>query len=95
MKPAKNFKSCDICEERATSLCFNCFNYFCDSCFKFVHDKKPKSEHKKDNIDPFVPIDIKCPEHPNNPMNLFCLDERGKIYFLIIHNRTMLYLLLL
>ena len=82
MQTQRNIKLCDICEMTATILCLNCSNYYCDSCFKFVHDKKAKSQHKKENIDAFVPIDIKCPEHPNNPMNLFCVDEKGKIYFI-------------
>ena len=33
--------------------------------------------HKKENIDPFIPIELKCPIHPQNPMNLFCVDEKG------------------
>ena len=84
MQTSKNIKLCDICEINATLLCLNCSSYFCDSCYKFVHDKKAKTQHKKEKIDPFVPIDIKCPDHPNNPMNLFCVDEKGiNIYFTI------------
>ena len=44
-----------------------------------IHDIKKNPQHKKENIDPFVPIDIKCPEHPMDRMNLFCLDEKGNI----------------
>ena len=77
-------KLCEICETNATVLCLNCSCYYCESCFKFVHEKKAKSNHKKESIDPFVPIDTKCPDHPNIPMNLFCIDEKGK-YIKIIY----------
>ena len=52
--------------------------YFCDSCFKFIHEKKIKKDHQKEIIDSFVPIDLKCPNHLQNPMNLFCINEKGK-----------------
>jgi len=38
--------------------------------------KNQKNNHKKENIDYFVPIDTKCPDHPQNPINLFCVDEK-------------------
>ncbi len=44
-------KFCNICENDATCLCFDCMNYFCDSCYKLIHDKK-KKEHKKEKADP-------------------------------------------
>ena len=78
-----NQKKCEICESNATTLCLTCQNYYCESCFKYVHDKKPKS-HMKENIDLYVPIDIKCPEHPSVPLNLFCIDEKGNLYFYLI-----------
>ena len=71
-------KICEICETNATIICLNCSNYYCDSCFKLIHEKKAKSNHKKEAIDYFIPIDIKCPDHPGNLMNLFCIDEKGK-----------------
>ena len=70
-------KKCEVCEEDATCLCFECLNYFCESCFKLIHDKK-KTRHKKEKIDPFIPIDFKCPEHPRIIMDLFCSEEKGK-----------------
>ena len=74
----KNFKQCDICKvEEATSLCSQCFSYYCDGCFKQVHQKKENSEHKTEKVDVFVPIDTRCPEHDNVPINLFCIDEKG------------------
>ena len=75
-------KECDICGSNATYLCFNCIQYFCDSCHKMIHDIKKNVNHKREPIDLYVPIELKCPEHPIIPMTLFCLDERGKhIYF--------------
>ena len=76
-KNYKELKVCDICKINATSLCFNCNSYFCDSCFKFVHDKQVNSNHKKENIDPFIPIDLKCPDHPQHIMSLFFLFDKG------------------
>ncbi len=70
-------KKCGICKIMATSLCFECNSYFCDQCSKYVHDKEINSKHKKESIDPFVPIDVKCPDHPQHPMYLFCAEEKG------------------
>ena len=77
-KREKLIKNCEFCGVNATCLCFQCLEYFCDSCFKIIHDKQLKSQHKKVVIDPYVPIDLKCPEHPNTPNNLFCIEEKGK-----------------
>ena len=97
-KNSKLIKPCNICENDATCLCFDCLNYFCESCYKLIHDKK-KKEHKKEKADPFVPIEIKCPEHPNGIMDFFCIQEKGKIliYNILIiffNYRIMLCLLL-
>ena len=54
-----------------------CMSYFCDSCFKFVHSKDANKNHTKENIDYYVPFDLKCPEHNLHVMDLFCLDEKG------------------
>lgn len=75
----KNDKVCEICGICATSLCFECSSYFCDSCYKFVHDKKINSNHIKEKIDKYIPIDIKCTEHPKNINNFFCVDEKGEL----------------
>ena len=74
-------KNCDICGTNANCLCFNCINYFCDSCFKLIHDKQKNSNHKKEKIDPYIPIELKCKEHPKIPLNLFCIDEKGKLNY--------------
>jgi len=75
----KNFKQCDICKyEEAKILCPQCFSYYCDECFKPAHKNKNNSHHKTENVDAFVPIDTRCPEHSNVPINLFCIDEKGK-----------------
>ena len=81
-KKDKNFKECEFCNSNATCLCFNCKNYYCDQCYKSIHDKIKYSNHKKDNIDPFVPIDLKCPNHPDHPIYLFCIDELGNLIFI-------------
>ena len=78
-----HLKYCEICRENATCLCFTCLNYFCESCFKYIHDKPKNSEHKKENIDLYVPMDLKCKEHPHSPLNLFCFDEKGNSIFFI------------
>ena len=77
---SKNIKVCEICNSNATCLCMKCNKYFCENCFKIIHDLKKDSSHKKDIIDPFILIDFNCPEHPHNSMNLFCIDEKGKLY---------------
>ena len=77
----KNYKQCDICKvNEATSLCPQCFSYYCDKCSKCVHEKKENKDHKKEAIDYNVPIDTRCPDHSGNNINLFCIDEKGKIY---------------
>ena len=87
-------KKCDLCRKNANCVCFECVQYFCEQCYKIIHDIKKDSQHKKESIDFFVPIDIKCPYHPKNPLNLFCINEKGKInsLFKIIY-RTLLCLL--
>ena len=69
-------KNCHICKEPAVSICLDCFSYFCEACYNYVHNKPVNRAHKKENIDPFVPIDTKCKIH-NFPLNLFCADEKG------------------
>ena len=82
MEIKKYIKLCEICKVReAITLCFDCHSYFCEICYKFVHDIKENSSHKKEKIDLFIPIDTKCPEHEGNSMNLFCIDEKGNIYY--------------
>ena len=78
-KEIKLIKNCEFCGTNATSLCFECLEYYCESCFKLIHEKQLKSQHKKENIDLYVPIDLKCPQHPNNANNLFCIYEKGKL----------------
>ena len=76
-KNAHNFIKC-ICEQDAACLCFECMLYYCDDCFKYIHDKTLNKNHKKEKLDYFVPIELKCHEYPKNNLNLFCTDERGK-----------------
>ena len=81
----KNFKQCDMCKDKeATSLCHQCFSYYCNTCFKSVHEGTKNYEHKKEKIDNLVQIDTRCPEHETIPINLFCIDDKGNILYLII-----------
>ena len=61
-KKSNLIKYCESCGSNATNLCFECLEYYCESCFKYFHEKKLKSKHKKEDIDPYVPIDLKCPD---------------------------------
>ena len=80
-------KKCEVCKTEAMCLCFECMSYFCDSCFKFSHKNEENKSHKKDNIDYFVPIDLKCPEHKLHPMDLFCVQDKGNyLYIILIYN---------
>ena len=75
----KATKSCDLCQNnKATIICYDCPSYFCESCFNLIHKIKINSEHKKEEIDPFVSINVKCPEHPKIINNLFCVEEKSK-----------------
>ena len=54
MEVQKNIKQCEICKDReAITLCFDCRSYFCEACFKYVHDIKKNSNHKKEKINRF------------------------------------------
>ena len=75
----KKEKHCELCEEKATCVCFDCLSFLCDSCFNFLHEKKSKIGHKRVDIDPFISLDIKCTKHPKIPMSLFCVEEKSKI----------------
>ena len=78
MDKIKNqMKKCEICGINATCLCFECISYFCEACYKLINDKEINSQHKKEKIDLYVPMDLKCPEHPRIPTNLFCIEEKG------------------
>ena len=77
----KNYQQCDMCKvNEATSLCPQCFSYFCDACYKPVHGMKENKDHKKEAIDYNVPIDTRCPDHDKDTVTLFCIDEKSKIY---------------
>ena len=73
----KNIKVCEICNLDAKCLCFKCNTYFCERCYKVIHELKNDPQHKKELIDPFIPIEVKCPQHPQDRMCLFCIEEKG------------------
>ena len=59
-------------------ICLECIcSYYCDNCYKLIHKIKINNNHKKENVDYFVPIETRCSEHQDVPLNLFCLDEKG------------------
>ena len=78
----KEERKCDICKLTAVYICYDCLYYLCDSCDKFIHEKSENILHQKDKIDSFISIDIKCPYHPINSINLFCSTEKSKLYLL-------------
>ena len=86
-------KYCEICESLATNLCLKCLAYYCDSCFKLIHTKKDKNQHKKEKIDNLVPIETKCQEHPKYPKELFCIEEKSNLIFFNFKFRDLLCLM--
>ena len=88
-------KYCELCEEKASNVCFDCSLYLCDSCFTFIHKKKEKTGHKKEEIDPFISFDIRCPFHPKIPMNLFCIEDKSKYIYIIFKYRTYMLIMLI
>jgi len=76
-------KKCELCKDKATTICFDCSFYLCDSCSKFLHEKKVNSSHIKEDIDPLISMDIKCPKHPKNQINVLCITEKSNILFII------------
>ena len=77
MKEQKE-KPCELCKEIADIICFDCSFYLCDSCFEFIHEKKANANHKKNSIDPIVPIFLKCENHPQIPISQFSTKEKRK-----------------
>jgi hypothetical protein len=71
-------KVCVICEEDANIVCFDCKDYYCDSCFNFMHKKEKSKNHKKAEISPILPIEINCLKHQGYQIVSFCLDDKGK-----------------
>ena len=80
----ENNKNCEICELNATCLCFKCNFYFCEKCYKLVHDLKKSQEHKKELIDSFISFDLKCTIHKDQKNSLFCLNDKGKSFIIKI-----------
>ena len=39
-KENKIIKQCEIYKSNAACLCYECNNYFCEVCFKLIHDRK-------------------------------------------------------
>ena len=88
----KNEKLCDLCCSEATIICLECLcGYYCDKCFKLIHENKAKNNHKSEKIDNFFIINTRCTKHPNTPLDLFCVDEKSnKLNYNCINHRIML-----
>jgi len=71
-------KEFELCNTYASCLCFECNNYYCNKCYEIIHSIKKSPIHKKEDIDAFVQIDLKCQKHPKDRINLFCVDEKDK-----------------
>ena len=94
MEEKSKIKKCVFCLLEATCLCYKCLEYYCDSCYNIAHKSEERKNHKKEKIDYYVPMDMKCPEHNLIPISLFCVDEKGnKIKFLNFDYRALLCLL--
>ena len=78
-------KLCELCGKLASIICWECLSYLCDSCSKLIHSIELNNKHKTEKIDPYVLIDIKCKNHPKIPMNLFCVNDKGKNNFIILY----------
>ena len=78
-----NIIKCEICKEKGAFICFQCMNYYCEACYKYAHDKKENSNHKKENIDYYAPINVKCPLHQKYPLDFFCIDDKGNLYIFL------------
>jgi len=79
MEAKTKIRKCEVCLVEATCLCYKCLEYYCDSCYNISHKSEEKKNHKKEKIDYYISMDMKCPEHNLNPNNLFCVDEKGNI----------------
>lgn len=75
---SKNFKDCEICKSDASCICYECQSYFCEKCYKVIHEGENVLQHKKEKVDIFIPIILKCPEHSKEKISLFCLEEKSK-----------------
>ena len=71
-------KKCDLCNFESFWICFQCKKYYCDKCYKIIHDLKKSQGHKKELIDPFIYYDLKCSIHKTQQNSLFCLDDKSK-----------------
>ena len=76
------YKECQLCQSNAPFLCFECNYYLCESCFNLIHSKQKNSAHKKEPLDPIVPIELNCKKHPKDRLNLFCFKEKGNFFYI-------------
>lgn len=71
-------KKCKSCNCKANILCLKCYGYFCNECSSCIHSKEINKDHKIEKIDEFLPINTHCDDHIDHPLNLFCIEDKGK-----------------
>lgn len=76
-------KKCDSCISESFWICFQCKKYYCDKCYKIIHDLKSDNPHEKTKINPYLSIDFFCPNHQEYPLELFCFNDKGNFHFII------------
>ena len=64
-------KECELCNTYASCLCFECKSYYCNKCYEIIHSIKKSPIHKKEDIDAFVQIDLKCQKIPKDESTFF------------------------
>lgn len=63
------------CEEKPKEIyCIQCTEVYCSSCFITMHSSKLKKNHEKKEYNPKEIVEMKCKEHLNDIMTLFCQD---------------------
>ncbi len=65
------YKKFEMCKLKARNLSLDCMNYYCESCYKLIHEKEATIHHLNEKSDYFIPFDTKCKEHPSNPLAYF------------------------
>jgi len=85
MEVKSKSKKCQVCLLDATCQCFKCLENFCDSCYNIAHKNEERKSHKKEKLDYYIPLDMKCPVHNLVPLNLFCVDDKGNYIYLFLY----------
>jgi len=76
-------KKCNLCNSDSFWICFQCKKYYCDKCWKIIHEIKKEKAHEKTKINPYLSLDFFCSNHQEYPLELFCLNDKGNFNFII------------